>query len=381
MDSRARSVDRRSPRFCRALALVLLAAVSGCASRTAPLQREAVRLYDEERYAEARPLLEQIDAAGRASGPLLYRLHYCEQMTGDADAARRTLERAVAALERELPKAKGLEVPFYLVSAYNSLGRAADAQRVAGETTGRVEAGRLPEPGSALDRFRLGKLYADQGQSEGAIRWYSLAVEGPEALPPGPYVRWASRYLAEPAYARGDYAAAARFYGHVAAGEEASAADLQRLAVALLRSGSFGQAADAWERAAKVDQDDPDRMRYCSRLAALAADAGTLAGTAPDGRGWSELGKDELHAILVEQAQAARAAIDEAKTAVDDPERLAALEARLGGIQPVFAAAGLEYAIRGFGIREAAFFGGYARLIFHKRDWHVVPRQRKPRAG
>lgn len=355
-----------------------LAATWACASKTATLEREAVRLYDEERYTEAQPLLQQIDAKGKATGPLLYRLHYCEQVAGDMEGAKRTLERAVTKLEAELPRARGLEIPFYLASAYQTLGRAPDAVKLAGETTARVESGAIPEPETALDRFRLGKLYADQGNADGAKQWYARAMEGPEALPAGPYIRWASRYLAEPAFAQGDYERAALYYGHVAAAPDASAADLDRLATAQVRTGSYAEAARSWDRAATLDRsDDPDRLRYLSRLAALAADAGTLPGTAPDGRAWTELGKDELNTILVEQSQAAREAIEEAQTATGNAERLGELEAKLGSIQPVFAAAGLEYELRGFGVREAAFFGGYARLIFHKRDWHVVPRKRK----
>ena len=41
---------------------------------------EAVTLYESGKYAEARVLIEEIDAAGRATGPLLYRLAYCQRV-------------------------------------------------------------------------------------------------------------------------------------------------------------------------------------------------------------------------------------------------------------------------------------------------------------
>ena len=37
----------------------------------------------------------------------------------------------------------------------------------------------------------------------------------------------------------------------------------------------------------------------------------------------------------------------------------------------VFVAAALEYAVRGHGIREAAFFGGYAPLVFQRSAWKI----------
>ena len=34
-------------------------------------------------------------------------------------------------------------------------------------------------------------------------------------------------------------------------------------------------------------------------------------------------------------------------------------------------AAGLEYVLQGYNLREAAFFGGYGPLIFHEREWKI----------
>ena len=47
------------------------------------------------------------------------------------------------------------------------------------------------------------------------------------------------------------------------------------------------------------------------------------------------------------------------------------LRARFAELEPVFVAAALEYALRGHSIREAAFFGGYAPLIFRAQNWRI----------
>lgn len=360
----------------------LLLAHGGCAaSRVAPLQREAIRLYDEGQYPEARTLLEQIDQEGRASGTLLYRLHYCQQAAGDA-AATATLERASAELAEELPASSGLEVPFYLVNAYQNQSRQDDALEVAAATTARVESGELGEPQEPLEMFRLGKLYADQGRSAEATRWYTSAVvsfpEGVQAF--APYTLWASRYLAEPAFLGGDYAAAERYYSRIAEGGQATAVDLDRLATASYRLGHYAGAEKAWEQAAAIDPDDADRERYSSRLAALAADLGTLPQSAPDGRPWGALSKDQLQAFMVEQAARAQQALAEARDPEKPtPERLTELEATIAEAQPLFVAAALEFAVQRYGIQETAFFGGFARLIFHKHEWRVrgIPRKKK----
>ncbi len=367
-----------------AAAAGLLLAHAGCAaSRMAPLQREAIRLYDEGQYPEARELLEQIDQKGRASGTLLYRLHYCQQAEGDPGAAA-TLDRARAELVEELPDAVGLEVPFYLVNTYQNLQLREESLGVATATTARIEAGEIDEPREPLDMFRLGKLYADLGRSDEATRWYTSAMESfPEGVQAfAPYTLWASRYLAEPAFLRGDHAAAERYYGRVAAAGQATAVDLDRLATANYRLGHYAAAETAWERAAVLDPEDADRERYSSKLAALAADLGVLPPSAPDGRLWGALGKDELQAFMVEQAARAQQALAEARAPEPEkptPERLAELEATIADAQPLFVAAALEFAVQRYGIQETAFFGGFAKMIFHKHEWRVrnIPRKKK----
>jgi hypothetical protein len=354
----------------------LCALSAGCASRTTPRSLEAIQLYDDGRYREAQDLLEEIDAEGGASGALLYRLHYCQRANGD-DGAEATLERAREQLETELPTSEGLEVPFYLVNAYQNLSRPDDANRVAAETTAAIDSGEAPEPENPLEMFRLGKLYADQGRAEPATRWYESAVAGFSAVDEtsGPYVLWSSRYLAEPAFRRGDHEATALYYGMIAEAGEASAVDLDRLATAQYRLARYAEAGESWRLAALVEKNDPDRMRYCSSLALLVSNLSQLPTESPDGRAWDAFGKDELREFMIEQATRAKLAIDEANAPESLPnERKEELRLEVREAKPLFVAASVEYALKGYGIREAAFFGGFSPMVFHKSRWRMGTR-------
>jgi len=54
-----------------------------------------------------------------------------------------------------------------------------------------------------------------------------------------------------------------------------------------------------------------------------------------------------------------------------DDETFAGFKSEVGKAKAVFVAAGLEYALRNLPIRETAFFGGYAPLIFHPQKWSL----------
>ncbi len=112
---------------------------------TADLTADAVSAYDQGQYREAAVLLEQIDAAGDADGPLLYRLAYCQRQSGDARAGK-TQDRAKEALESALGSATDLGFPFYLANTYDNLGRKEDALRIAAEATAGVEQRDMSQP-------------------------------------------------------------------------------------------------------------------------------------------------------------------------------------------------------------------------------------------
>ncbi|MCP3980992.1 MAG: hypothetical protein GY716_16980 [bacterium] len=378
---------------------------------------EAVRLYDEGNYAGARTLLEAIDARGEATGPLLYRLYYCRNRAGDP-AARETLARAVTKLESEAPAATELEIPFYLSNAYSILGRAPDSRRAAGAATTRIESGEIVAPRDWLGLFRVGKLYADQANEEQASEWYGKALDarGPDSS--SAYIVWAARYLSDRAANVGDTEQLVEYLGVIAEQDQANVADLDRLAMAQVRLARFGAAEQTWRAAERKNPSQGDRARYSWRLAKLAADQETLPDITPDGRYWESLNKEDLEKLLQEQStivresketavplwEAANALYVESEALKAEPEpesrkqrkqrekQINELDAELQAagdawradgepLQAVideakayFLAGAFEYVGRGNSIREAAFFGGYAPLIFHAREWQI----RKP---
>lgn len=348
---------------------------------TADLEADAVSAYDQGQYREAAVLLEQIDAAGDADGPLLYRLAYCRRQTGDARSGQ-TQDRAREALENALSSATDLEIPFYLANTYDNLGRKEDARRIAAEATAGIEQGDLTRPTTGSGSFQLGKLYADQGLDEKAAEWYTRAIESlnEEGEGGGSYVRWASRFLAERAFRAQDFESAAENYTLLTGSGEGDQADFDRLAVSLVHLAQYKAAANAWKRAELLKPADADRARYCGALAKMASKLDALPVEAPSGKAWDQLAQDELQALmsdLADQAKQTRTEVLEGAPLSDEDR--ARLSARFEEIQPVFVAAALEYALRGHSIREAAFFGGYAPLIFRPKDWRIPgePGQKK----
>ncbi len=335
----------------------------------------AVELYEDGRYAEARAILEAIDAAGQASGALLYRLFFCRKSAGDLAGAKQAIDRATAALEREHRAEPGLESAFYLANTYQNLDRGAEARRVAAEATARLEAKAWPAPSRALEVFQVGKLYEDQGRPEHAARWYQKALErfAAEGRPHPGHARWATRYLAQQAFSRADFAAADKEYSELVALGGASQVEWIRLAVARFRLGRYEAASEAWRQAEKTDPAHGDDARYSWRLAQTAAALGSLPAQSPDGRPWNRLSKEELEEVLLAKAnlvREARAKAAEGTSSIDDAAR-ASLEKDLAAAKPLFVAAGLEYAARGLPIRETAFTNEYAPLIFHPEDWEL----------
>jgi tetratricopeptide (TPR) repeat protein len=368
-------------------------------------EARALELYGQGRYGDALPLLEELDRKGLADGPLLYRLYYCQRRLKAPDA-RQTQERARLQLESELGDATDLETPFYLANVYRNIGRLSDMRRVALEATGRVESGDLPRPESAVAMFQLGKLYADQEKETEAAKWYSRSIEGltadgQTAMPP--YAAWAARYLAERAQERGDHDEAAKYFGLLSPEGSDSIEDLEGMAIAAVRAGRYVQASEAWRRAERLDPARADRSRYCARLATAAGQLGGLPELTADGRQWRELSQEELQAILSGEAERVRDTLKQAikvdmlmrdltASATEALGRTGAVkklensfetvwgrmipdrQAVLDGARALFVAASLEFAIKRYGLRETAFFGGYASLIFGREDWDLATR-------
>ncbi len=362
------------------LAAGVLVTACGCpapspAVTPTPAERDGARaidLYDDGKYAEARSILEGLDAAGQATGPLLYRLYFCRAAAGDPAGARQALERSKDALEKATAAGGTLEDWFYLANAYANLERGVDQRKAAVEALTRLDGGKIPQPRDAMGRFQVAKLDQDAGRLDRAATEYRSALAGfqkeSRAVPGN--VRWARRFLAADALSRGDYAEAATELSAVVALGGAQVADYKGLGVAAARSGRYAEASDAWRQADRLDPANGDDPRYASRLAAIAAELASLPQGAPDGRPWAKLSKEELESVMKAKADEVRAAHEAAsKAARDDPGARRAFEAAVASSKPAFVAAGLEYACRGLPIRETAFSQGYAVLIFQQAPW------------
>ena len=355
------------------VALLVAAAPAEADTPGSPAAR-AIALYDAGDYAAALSLLEQLDASGLADGPALYRLAFARARTGDREGGTEAQQRAVVALESEYAADGDLEVAFYLSNAYRNLGRTGDSRRIAAETTTQVESGTLVPSDDPLDLFRVGKLYEDQGLEAQVEIWYGRAVDG-MADDPEPYLgslRWALRHLGNLAFSRADYDTAVRRFETLVALDGSDPREWDQLASSRARLRDWAGAEQAWRKSEAANPADGDRPRYCGRLAAQAASLVRVPTELPDGRAIGSLTKEDLEAVLAEQAGIAGAVQAElpegASLTESDRQRL---QAKLDAARAVFIAAGLEYGIRNHPLRETAFFGGYAPLIFHAQRWTI----------
>jgi tetratricopeptide (TPR) repeat protein len=374
--------------------VVFAVAVGGLtAADLGPVKEQAVRQYDRGNYEDARKALIELDAAHALDGPLLYRLFFCEKATGHDDEASQALERARTTLEKELAASASLEVAFYLANTYTNLGRATDARRVAQDMTARIESGGSPAPKTGIALFQAGKLYQDQGRQDQASIYYQKAVDAFGAADGG-YVgnaRWALRYLGNNAFARADFAGAEKALAQLTALGGAEPADWDALAAARARLAKYAPAAEAWKESVKLDPAEADDQRYAAQLATVAALIAPLPAGAPGGAPFTSMSQADLEAFLKAQSESATAAQAGVTAAMRpekegmparalDPKVRAETAAALLATRRLFVTAGLEYALRGYGIRETAFREGYAVLVFQNSSWELPP-DPKPAVG
>ena len=134
----------------------------------------------------------------------------------------------------------------------------------------------------------------------------------------------------------------------------------------------------------KLDPGNADDPRYAARLAAVAAEIGPLPAASSTGAAFKAMSQSDLEALLKTSLSAVTAAQDRAaelmKPASEgkppralDSKIRAELTASLLATRREMVAAGLEYSVRHYGIRETAFRDGYAVLIFHDRGWELPP--------
>jgi tetratricopeptide (TPR) repeat protein len=350
------------------------------APEPAPDVAEAVALYDAGKYAEARVLFERLDATGNANGPLLYRLAFTLRRTGDTAAAGEMAQRAFEILETEFDEGGDLETAFYLSNAYRNRQQPEKSKQVALMVTDSLKSGTRPHPVSALDQFRVGKMYADQDKATEAIEWYGKALAGFEKDSSFPsYQEWIRRYEYDLAWEQGDWARAGELLEIRLAGGEGERADYDRLAVLQGRSGAWELAIETWRKVELFNPADGDRARYGRHLATRALEVAELPGETLDGEPIPGLDKERMEEVLTELATRAKQARNDGETILADGDpgdettrkQIAAQQDELNRLKAVFVAVALEYMHRGHSIRQVAFFGGYAPMIFHADRWKI----------
>jgi len=358
--------------------LILALSGPGIAPSTAaapPARAAAVAAYDAGDYASACRILAEMDAAGTLDGTLLYRLFFCRTALGEQTGARDALARAATALEGENVPGCSVEVPFYLANAYTNLGRTDDARRVASETLLRLETDGH-EPNSAMEWFQVGKLAQDAGRNDRAEAAYRRAVDGFAAGPPAPgHERWARRFLGNAASGRADFEAARPEWRRVVELGNADRSDLLAFATACARTAKWDEAAEAWRLAEKIDMQNGSDPRYAAGLARQAAALGAIPSADAAGIPWTRYDRDGLEGMLRETAAAARDLRAEAAKRKEagtwDAAARDEAASHLREIRGRFVAAGLEYAVRRLPLRETAFSGNYATLIFQEAEWEL----------
>jgi tetratricopeptide (TPR) repeat protein len=359
------------------LSLSAGAAMGGSAKPSLGRTETAVAAYDAGDYETACRLLAELDRGGTLNGPLLYRLFYCRSVAADPAGARRALERAVATLEAENVPGAHLEVPFYLANAYANLGRATQARRVAEETLLRLEQDGF-RPTTPMEWFQLGKLAQDSGRNDRAESAYREAIRGFETGTGAPgHERWARRFLGDAALARADYVGALPHWERIVTLGNAERADFLSLATAAARTQAWELAAEAWRRAEKIDMRIGSDPRYASALARQAATLGSLPRTDGEGVPWTSHDRAGLEGAMAAASAEAREIRSAAEKLREegkwDPSARQEAAERLQSVRTRFVAAGIEYAVRRLPIRETAFTGQFATLVFQQSEWDLPP--------
>ena len=375
---------RRSP----ALVLTALLGAALVAHTADPdPAKQARELYDRGKYEQARVLLERLAAAGAADGPLLYRLAYTQRLAADP-VADETQRRAIERLEQEAAAGADLETDFYLFSALRNVARLSEAKEVGARAVARLEAGELEPPPTGEGAFWVGRLYDELERDEEAARWYERSIETfrTAGVRDHVYRTMALRALVTRALAAGDTERAGLLLGELGPEADLPFAQLEQLAEQLGRSRSYQAAREVWRTIERRYPGQAGHARYMWSLSGAAVSQGGLPEQSPSGKRWAEMSREELAAGLSELVQAVRDAQAEWLAAEQaTPELRAALEARIEAARAPFTAAAFEFGQRRYGIREAAFTGGYAPMVFHDAAWQLPERpeadESEPAAG
>ena len=359
-----------------------------------PALTRAAEAYEAGRCADVLAAFGTLpaDAAVSLDGVSLYRWGFCSGNAGRGDAFdfyRRAAEKLQ--LETASPGAP-LDAYFYRVNALLNLDLQPEAEGTARLAVERYQAGALTVPqDDAADWFRLGKLYTDAGDPQGAMKPFGRSLDAAAARPGSLRSAYLER-IANYARQAGDTALAQRANGMLLAtgGTTPGAAPdspLQRMR-ALVRAGQYDEARTTLEVLARDRGDAGMVAQYALGALDRVRDVEAQGGK-PDPRATVEGGGSYPGGLSLEEALAVTGregwgAIGEGRV-VEVPRKNRSLPgtrpaaspetlARLLPIESRFAGLLLEAVATGAPLREWAVQGGFAPLVLQSWERLVIDR-------
>ncbi len=356
----------------------------------------AAQAYESGRCADVLAAFGSLPAGAAAAldGISLYRWGFCSGSAGGTDAFeyyRRAAEKLQ--VETASPGAP-LDAYFYRVNALLNLDLQPEAQAAAKLAVERFQAGTLTvAQDDAAAWFRLGKLYNDAGDPQGAMGPLGRALDAAAAKPGSLRSAYLER-IANTARQAGDPALAQRANAMLLADGAATpggAPDnpLQRMR-ALVRAGQYDEARTALEGLARDRGDVGMVAQYAlgalDRVRDVAAQGGQPDPRATvDGEGGGVYpGSLSLEEALAATGREAWGAIGEGRV-VEVPRKNRTLQgtrpaasaetlARLLPIESRFAGLLLDAVASGAPLREWAVQGGFAPLVLQPWERLVIDR-------
>jgi hypothetical protein len=358
----------------------------------------AAEAYEAGRCADVLAAFDALpaDAADSLDGVSLYRWGFCSGSAGRGDAFD-FYRRAAEKLQAETASSGApLDAYFYRVNALLNLDLRPEAQAAAKLAVERYQAGALTvRQDDAAAWFRLGKLYTDAGDPQGALKPLGRSLDA-AATRPGSL---RSAYLERIAnYARqsGDDALAQRANGMLLAAGGAtpgatSDSPLQRMR-ALVRAGQYDEARTVLDALARDRGDLGMVAQYALGALDRVRDV-EVQGGKPDPRA-SDEGRNYPGDLSLEEALTATGregwtALGEGRV-VEVPRKNRSLPgtrpaaspetlARLLPIESRFAGLLLDAVTTGAPLREWAVQGGFAPLILQPWERLVIERDSSAR--
>ncbi len=356
----------------------------------------AAQAYENGRCTEVLEAFGTLPAGAAAAldGISLYRWGFCSGSAGGADAFdyyRRAAEKLQGATAS--PGAP-LDAYFYRVNALLNLDLQPEAQAAAKLAVERFQAGTLTVPqDDPAAWFRMGKLFTDAGDAQGAMGPFGRALDAAAAKPGSLRSAYLER-IANYARQAGDPALAQRANAMLLAAGAATpgaASDnpLQRMR-ALVRAGQYEEARAALETLARDRGDVGMVAQYALGALDRVREVETQGGK-PDPRatiggegGGSYPGSLPLEEALAATGREAWGAIGEGRV-VEVPRKNRTLPgtrpaastetlARLLPIESRFAGLLLDAVATGAPLREWAVQAGFAPLVLQPWERLVIDR-------